>query len=168
MSGTTSLAEKKLIAKNARADALNNYNSILDNIKNTDTFSGVSKEASGFYDPSLHASYVTNSKTLSSYLTGANQLADHAARLSTAFHEVGSHAALRGDKKMPMQMQKALKRPFFTKDDLVEISNNTSDPLRFTAATEVKRPYLTSPEEIHARILQTRLHSGKFPQGQLT
>lgn len=65
-------------------------------------------------------------------------------------------------------MQKALKRPFFTKDELVKISNNPSDPLKRVAAEEARRPYLTSPAEIHARILQTRLHSGKFPQGQLT
>jgi len=156
LSGSTSLADKKAVAKNARSYAVKNYESILDNIKDTDTFIGDDPTAYGSYDPGLSTSYLTNSDFLTT------------SRLSTALHEVGSHQALRAEQKMPLTMQKELKKSFLPKDRLMEIAANPSAPLSQVAATEAKTPYLTSPAEIHARILQTRLHSGKFPQGELT
>lgn len=153
-----SLTEKKMLASDVRQTASSNYNSILDNIKNTDTFLGTDKTSLGFYDPVLNTSYLTNT----------NPYATTASRLSSAIHEVGSHAALQGDKRIPSQMQESLIESFLPKNRLLEISNNPSDPLRFAAGREARLPYLTNPAEVHARILETRLNSGKFPQGQLT
>lgn len=156
--GNLSLTEKKALAKNTRAFSLEKYKSILDNIKDTDTFIGDDPTSFGFYQPSLGTSYLTNSD---SFGTAAR-------RLSTAIHEVGSHQALKGDKNMPVFMQEELTKSFLPKNRLLEMAANSSDPLSRVAAREADNPYLTNPAEIHARILQTRLHSGKFPQGELT
>lgn len=152
-----SLSDKKGIARSSRRDFIKKYDDILNNLKDVEVFQTKNNSFYGQYNPTLHTAYISNSVPLS----------NKTLRLSTGIHEVGSHGALRGSRNMPNKMGSEITSSFLPKDVLSKIASSTDDPLRFTAKQEIKDPYFTTDYETHARLLETRLHSGNFPQGQL-
>lgn len=113
--------------------------------------------ARGFYDPQTQRAFVKNLGKRTDYIKNLET--------SIGVHENASHAALRGDARMPFSMRKALSQNMLDTEHLKAIANEfPNDPRWELAQQELAKPYLTTPAEIHARILQTKLHAGKFPQ----
>lgn len=151
-----SFTDKKATAALARTEALGNYNKVLNNIKQ-EVFQArpYRSDVGGFYSPHTNTPYL--SQGLESPL-----------QVSVGLHELGSHGALKGADLMPTAMQKGLTEGVWPNTNKVQDLSSVTDDFTRLTVSEASRPYYTTPEEIHARILETRLHSGKFPQGQLT
>jgi hypothetical protein len=151
-----SFTDKKATAALARTEALSDYNKVLNNIKQ-EVFQAkpYRSDVGGFYSSGTNTTYL--SEGLQSPL-----------QVSVGLHELGSHAALKVTDLMPSAMQKGFTEGVWPNANKVQDLSSITDDFTRLTASETNRPYYTTPEEIHARILQTRLHSGKFPQGELT